>query len=70
MSVIANDLVLYERHTHDTRSNGVSIYLSNRHIPENIFRSHHSRYRRCHFSKDTAWDEMIALIRSLDATEQ
>ena len=60
---ISSKLIVYERHTEDCRSNGVSIYLSHFLIPENIYRSHRQMYKACMFSRETAWDEMIDLYR-------
>ncbi len=61
---ISSKLVVYEKHTKDCRSNGVSIYLSHFLIPENIYRSHRQMYRACLFSRETAWDDMIDLFRN------
>lgn len=59
-----NKVVVYEKHTEDYDSNGLSIFFSNFLIPENIFQSHQAMYRRSEFSKNTLWDEMIETIRS------
>jgi hypothetical protein len=59
IEVIKGELIVYEQHTPDSRSNGISIYLSNVHLPENVYQAHQQMYRRCRFSKETAWDEMI-----------
>ena len=61
---IRTRVVVYEKHTPDCSSNGLSIFLSNYIIPENIFQSHQKMYKNSKFSKDTSWDEMIELIRS------
>jgi hypothetical protein len=61
--VITGELIIYERHTTDSRSNGISIYLSNVHLPENVYQAHQQQYRRCRFSRETAWDEMIESSR-------
>jgi hypothetical protein len=63
MEAITNRLIVYERHTFDCRSKGVSIYLSHVQIPENIYQAHHRMYRSCQFSRETNWDEMISLCR-------
>jgi hypothetical protein len=63
MEEISSRLVVYERHTEDCRSNGVSIYLSHFLVPENVYQSHRQMYKACLFSQDTAWDEMIDLYR-------
>ena len=56
-------VIIYEKHTEDCASNGLSIFFSNYTIPQNIFESHQAMYRRSAFSKDTSWDEMIDSIR-------
>ena len=56
-------VIVYERHTNDCASNGISIFISNYTIPQNIFESHQKMYRRSAFSRDTSWDEMIEAIR-------
>ncbi len=63
MDEISSRLVVYERHTEDCRSNGVSIYLSHHLIPENVYQSHRNMYKACLFSRDTSWNEMIDLYR-------
>jgi len=63
LEVLQPGVVLYERHTEDYRANGMSIYLSNPLVPENIFRAHQTLYRACRFSRDTRWDEMIDAYR-------
>jgi hypothetical protein len=60
---IDRDVILYERHTIDTSSNGISIYISHSSVPDNIFNAHQRQYRQSFFSKDTAWDEMIETVR-------
>lgn len=60
---IRNEVVFYEKHTADLSSNGLSIFISNYIIPENIFQSHQKMYRNSEFSKNTSWDEMIDLVR-------
>jgi hypothetical protein len=61
--IITDELIIYEKHTSDCRSNGLSIYLSNVHLPENVYQAHQQLYRRCRFSRETAWDEMIESSR-------
>jgi hypothetical protein len=61
--VLTGQLITYERHTADSDSNGISIYLSNVRLPENVYQAHQQLYRRCRFSKETAWDEMIESSR-------
>jgi len=60
---ISNKVVVYEKHTLDRSSNGLSIFISNHIIPENIYQSHQKMYQQSEFSKNTAWDEMIESIR-------
>jgi len=60
---IKNKVVVYEKHTGDRSSNGLSIFISNHIIPENIYQSHQIMYQQSEFSINTAWDEMIQLIR-------
>jgi len=59
LEVIKGELIVYEQHTADCRSNGISIYLSNVNLPENVYQAHQQLYRRSRFSRETAWDEMI-----------
>jgi hypothetical protein len=61
---IKTNVIVYERHTEDCASNGLSIFFSNFLIPENIFKTHQKMYRETQFSKDTHWDEMIEMIRA------
>lgn len=61
--VVKDHVVIYEKHTADSRSHGVSIYLSNFLVPENIYHVHQAMYSASRFSQDTSWDEMIDLFR-------
>jgi hypothetical protein len=61
---LQQQVVVYERHTADRRANGLSIYLSNPLVPQNIFEAHHAMYRNCRFSRETRWDEWVALFRT------
>lgn len=63
LSLLQQQVVLYERHTEDRRASGLSIYLSNPLVPQNIFDAHQRMYRQCRFSIDTQWDEWIDLYR-------
>ena len=63
IDILRNELILYERHTDDNRSNGVSIFFPNFLVPENIYRSHMSMYRNSRFSRDTSWNELIDTYR-------
>jgi hypothetical protein len=60
---IKRKIVIYERHTSNSASHGISIYLSHCLIPDNVFQAHQEQYRQSRFSRDTAWDEMIEVIR-------
>jgi len=64
VNFIRTRVVVYEKHTADCSSNGLSIFFPSYIIPENIFQSHQKKYKGSKFSKDTLWDEMIELIRS------
>jgi len=63
LDLLRNELILYERHTNNCHSNGVSIFIPSFLIPENIYRSHLHMYKNSKFSRDTAWDEMIDTYR-------
>ena len=65
IGVITDELVIYERHTADSRSSGISIYLSHLLLPENVYQAHQQSYRQCRFSRETAWDEMIESSRKM-----
>jgi hypothetical protein len=56
-------VVIHERHTTDSRSNGVSIFLSNYLVPKNIYQTHQVMYSESYFGRETDWDEMIDLFR-------
>jgi len=64
IDILENELILYERHTEDSQSNGVSIFLPSLLVPENIYRSHMSMYRNSKFSRDTSWGELINTYRT------
>ena len=64
IEILENELILYERHTEDSQSNGVSIFLPSFLVPENIYRSHMSMYRNSRFSRDTSWGEFIDTYRT------
>jgi len=64
INILKNELIIYERHTDDSQSNGVSIFLPSFLVPENIYRSHMSLYENSKFSKDTSWSELIETYRS------
>ncbi len=61
---LQQQVIVYERHTSDYRAGGLSIYLSNPLVPQNIFECHQAMYRKCRFSRDTRWDEWIGAFRS------
>ena len=64
IDILENELIVYERHTDDSQSNGVSIFLPSFLVPENIYRSHMSMYRNSRFSRDTSWGELIDTYRA------
>ncbi|NNF97979.1 MAG: hypothetical protein HKM93_01240 [Desulfobacteraceae bacterium] len=68
--MLRDKVLVYEKHTDDTESNGLSIYLSHTGIPENIFSAHQQMYRQSRFSIDTQWDELIDRIRSTDVNQR
>jgi hypothetical protein len=61
---LRQQVIVYERHTKDRRASGLSIYLSNPLVPQNIFDAHQAMYRNCRFSRDTRWDEWVSLFRA------
>ncbi len=63
ISHLAERVVLYERHTGECKAMGLSVYLSNPLVPENIYLAHHTMYGANRFSQDTLWDEMIDIYR-------
>ncbi len=64
IDILENELILYERHTDDSQSNGVSIFLPSFLVPDNVYRSHMSMYRNSRFSQDTSWGELIDTYRT------
>jgi hypothetical protein len=64
IEVLRSEIILYEKHTDNCRSNGISIFLPSFLVPENIYQSHMNMYQNSRFSKDTSWDEMIDLYRA------
>jgi hypothetical protein len=64
LNQLQQQVVVYERHTEDRRASGLSIYLSNPLVPQNIFDTHHAMYRNCRFSRDTRWDEWVSVFRT------
>lgn len=60
---VADELILYERHTSESNSNGVSVFFPSFLIPDNIFRSHMSMYRKSRFSRNTSWALLIDQFR-------
>jgi len=62
---IKEKVILYARHTRDCRSNGISIYLSNYLVPENIYRAHQRLYLESEFSRDTSWVRLIETYRKV-----
>lgn len=64
IDILKNELILYERHTDDSQSNGVSIFLPSFLVPENIYLTHRRMYEEASFSKDTSWGKLIDLYRA------
>ena len=60
---LVSKVILYERHTGECNATGLSIYLSNPLVPDNIYLAHHAMYGGTRFSRDTKWDEMIDIYR-------
>ena len=63
LSQLHSRLIVHEEHTAGQNASGVSIYVSNPLVPQNIFDVHQSLYGQCKFSQDTRWDEMINRYR-------
>ena len=63
MDVLSDQVLLYERHTLHNNITGMSVYLSNPLVPDNIFSAHQTMYLQSRFSRDTHWDEMIDCFR-------
>jgi hypothetical protein len=64
LDLLANRVLVYARHTPDCAATGISIYLSNPLVPDNIFQTHHRLYQANRYSRDTQWDEMISIFRA------
>jgi hypothetical protein len=60
---LVGKVILYERHTRDCNAMGLSVYLSNPLVPQNIYQVHHAMYVENRFSRETQWDEMIDVYR-------
>lgn len=63
LAILSSELIVYERHTEESRSHGVSIFFPNYLVPENIFEAHMAMYAGAIFSKETSWDELIETYR-------
>jgi hypothetical protein len=63
IDVLSGQVLLYERHTLHNNITGMSVYLSNPLVPDNIFAAHQTMYLQSRFSQDTHWDEMIDCFR-------
>jgi hypothetical protein len=63
LTVIRDRVLVYARHSEDCLATGISIYLSHPLVPDNIFRAHQHLYQANAFSRNTQWDEMIAVFR-------
>jgi DNA-binding GntR family transcriptional regulator len=64
LKLLQQRVIVYERHTSDRQASGLSIYLSNPLVPQNIFEAHQAMYRNCRFSRDTRWDEWVGVFRT------
>lgn len=64
LTQLKQQVVVYERHTKGRSAAGLSIYLSNPLVPQNIFEAHQAMYRNCRFSLETQWDEWIGVFRN------
>ncbi len=64
IDILTNELIVYERHTDNSKSNGVSIFLPIFQIPENIYQSHRSMYEVSSFNRDTSWGSLIDVYRA------
>jgi hypothetical protein len=63
LKTIEDRVLLYERHTQDCDSSGMSVYISNPLVPDNIYTAHQALYSASAFARDTQWDEMIDAYR-------
>ena len=63
LDVLKARVLVYARQTPGGQANGMSIYFSHPHVPENIFQAHQLLYRANAFSRHTLWDEMIRAFR-------
>ena len=63
LDILSRELIVYERHTEESRSHGVSIFFPNYLIPENIYKAHMAMYDGASFSRDTSWGELIETYR-------
>ncbi len=61
--ILQNELVLYEQHTANTRSHGVSIFLPSFLLPENIYHSHLYMYAGSSFARNFSWFKLIETYR-------
>jgi hypothetical protein len=62
-ATLAERVLVYDRRTQGSGATGISVYLSNPLVPDNIYRSHQRMYARSQFGRDTLWDEMINCFR-------
>jgi len=63
LDILSRELIVYERHTEESRSHGVSIFFPNYLVPENIYDAHMAMYDVASFSRDTSWGELIKNYR-------
>ncbi len=63
LDILSQELIVYERHTEDSRSHGVSIFFPNYLVPENIYDAHMAMYTAASFSRETSWGDLIKTYR-------
>jgi len=63
IGILQNELILYERHTQNNRSHGLSIFMPSFQVPENIYQSHLHMYNRSSFAKENSWVKLIDIYR-------
>ncbi len=62
-ATLAERVLVYDRRTQGGGATGMSVYLSNPLVPDNVYRSHQRMYAQSRFGRDTLWDEMINCFR-------
>ena len=63
MAQLTDQVLIYERRTANGKATGMSVYLSNPLVPENVYQAHQAMYAQSRFGQDTRWDEMINCFR-------